>query len=780
MLPLSAMAQIAAAGAAAGAAAAAGEGQGSQNPWIGGFGVVDTHGVNVAAYTLSLGGESGVSLSAVGDAIAYFLATLLWDLYRVWVAVALWIVDWALQFRILDLLAGPSAAIGQALQSTLVRLGVTGLLLAIAYLALLRAVNDGQAARGVVTIVISLLMSALLHSPSLSLSLAPALSGPSGGLSTARDIGVALALQATSAGMDPDAQAQEPLSRAEFDPSAATSPTMARVTRDKLRQQTTARLVDVFVRIPHQLINYGAVVDTNEKCAGVYQEILTTDAGTEEARTKMGECDTAYKQAAEKPAQAAQGALFTGLNGGLLLVSALAFALLLLGACVVALWEGGLTAWHVLKAILPGETRGELWTSFGIICFALIAIIGALFGLGLMTGLVSAVFVGDEAPLSKFVIVGLVQLLAAVSLILTVVQLRRKGELLGQRIAKSLEPHAPQGQRPRVLAPVAALAGQAATTAWATRHLGAGRTARSAAAGAAAGVGATAGASTGSLGGRALRAAGKSVKTGAVVTAKTGVIAAKGTLGAPVYLPRAAGAIKKTIEAKKDQARQGLTKAAAAKDTKVSQARDFAAEYRRGLHTFATPVRAMMGSPEGRQPYGPVSDDGPMTKREPHAAAHPASSLSTPAAASTPVRAGQAAAARARRQPAPTPGPSTTAAQASPAAFGTHAPAGAGAVGPHPAGPARAGAAANARPAPAAPTAPGVNRPAAPNPITTPEHRPAPTAVTPTAVTPTRPPEPTKPTAGASAPSPITTPETWTSRVRAKAPRPRPMTVGRR
>ena len=746
MLPQGAMALI----------AAAGEGQGSQNPWIGGFGVVDTHGLNVSAYTLSLGGESGVSLSAVGDAIAYFLATLLWDLYRVWVAVALWIVDWALQFKILDLLAGPSAAIGQALQSTLVRLGVTGLLLAIAYLALLRAVNDGQAARGVVTIVISLLMSALLHAPSLSL--APALSGPSGGLSTARDIGVALALQATSAGMDPDTQPQDPLPRAEFDPSAATSPTMAQVTRDKLRQQTTARLVDVFVRIPHQLINYGAVIDTNQKCAGIYQEILTADAGTEEARTKMGECDPAYKTAAEKPAQAAQGALFTGLNGGLLLVSALAFALLLLGACVVALWEGGLTAWHVLKAILPGETRGELWASFGIICFALIAIIGALFGLGLMTGLVSAVFVGDEAPLSKFVIVGLVQLLAAVSLILTAVQLRRKGEILGHRIAKSLEPHAPQAQRTRVLAPVAALAGQAATTAWATRHLVAGRTARS---GGEAGAGEAA-ATSGSLGGRALRVAGKSVKTGAAVTTKTGVLAAKGTLGAPVYLPRAAGAIKKTIEAKKDQARQGLTKAAAAKDAKVSQARDFAAEYRRGLRTFATPVRAMMGSSEGRPPYGPVADDGPMTKREPRAGSHPASSLSTqPPATGTPVRAGQAAAARARRQPTSTPGPTT---QTAPA--GSGAAAGAGTVGRQPR-PERAGTAGRARPAPAAPTAAGVARPGVTSPITPPSHRPAPTG-------------PTGPTAAASSPSPITTPESWASRVRAKAPRPRPMTVGRR
>ncbi len=105
------------------------------NPWLSAFDVKDAAvGIATGAYQLSLGGAGGMSMSAMGDAVARLLAQLAWFAYLLLATLGLWIFNWALQLKITGELDPVVAVVDSVLGSVIGRIGIVAALIALAWL----------------------------------------------------------------------------------------------------------------------------------------------------------------------------------------------------------------------------------------------------------------------------------------------------------------------------------------------------------------------------------------------------------------------------------------------------------------------------------------------------------------------------------------------------------------------------------------------------------------------------------------------------------------------
>ena len=204
-------------------------GDGAANSWVSPFQTKDSQGIPMSSYRLSID-EGGVT-----NPKNMFAATFLqfaWELYQIYVGTALWLFDYALQFQMLQTLRGPAAAIAGALQETIGQIGVIPALTVVAFGICAVWIQTGKAASGLAGLFIALLMGSLLTTAAVRPM--EVIAGDSGLIMGSRDLGVGLSSQIVSGG--------------ESDSTDAT----------ELQSRSSAKLVDVFIRTPHQLINYGA------------------------------------------------------------------------------------------------------------------------------------------------------------------------------------------------------------------------------------------------------------------------------------------------------------------------------------------------------------------------------------------------------------------------------------------------------------------------------------------------------------------------------------------
>lgn len=566
------------------------------NPWLSPFAIKDSSGYSVDQYGLSLGGEEGFTLKAIADAVGYILAGLLWDIYRLFVAIGLWLIDWSLRFQVIDIFAGVATKLAAALSSTIAQVGVVGAMMAAAAVYFILSVNRGQLARGLTAFLTSFVMAALVQHPGMSL--VDPLSGPQGALTQSRDLGMAMAVDITTAGQ-----------------------VTGQKNEDVLRQQTVAKIADVVMRTPHQLINYGAVVD--DKCVKTYDEVLKAGAGLEDARTKMAGCDEKYKAASETPLQAATGIFLIGPGGGIILVIGLILAIGLTLVVVLALVEAAGLIWQLLKAILPGDSRSHVFESLAIVGVCLVTIVATIFMLGLLVVTIDAVFADKSTnPIIGFVLLDITLLIAGGYLFMALFKARKRGQKIGRKIAENFSTPSGSSERVAPLQRAAQMATGAAANAVATRGGVGAAVAKAAGAGAGAAAGVQAGeAAAGSAPGRAemLR---QRVGQGVRLSGQVAGVALKSTVGAPVYVPRAVGQAKNMAEARKEALKSKLAAAAARAGEKKDQVQGFTREYRENVVAGVEWTRKVSSSAAerlaGRGPaYGPMTDSGSASMRQP-------------------------------------------------------------------------------------------------------------------------------------------------------------------
>jgi len=359
---------------------------------------VDCRGIPLSAYSLDI--DPG-GLTSPATAVLSLVLSGLWDFYRVAVALSVWMFDLAAGFGWLSWLAGPATVVADALQQLVTELGLVPLALVIAAIIGGIWILRGRWASGIGELLVSGFIAALaigvLANP------VALVAGPDGLLTRTEQLGVEVAAVVSTGGRAGDAD-------------AAT-----------MRAVTSARLVEAFVRAPHQLVNYGAVLPVN--CLGVYDEGLLAgpDAAGPPLREQIGTaCGEQYQAYANDPSslQVASAALVLTF-GGLLVVLMFLISGLVFFATLVVLFEAVKLVIGLVVAIVPGTGRGSLFHSLAEIAMAPFA---------LMVGALLDPVNGVGNPVQTFPVLGLLTIVSAITLL----RWRRGAEAAARRVAERL------------------------------------------------------------------------------------------------------------------------------------------------------------------------------------------------------------------------------------------------------------------------------------------------------------------------------------------------------
>lgn len=561
---------------AASAAYAAG-GKKSSNPFLDAFGVADTHGNSVSKYDLSLGGGSGGLLPGKSDLIDPILQTFVvlgWEIYRILVTVALWFLDIALQYRVLDTLRPAANTVAQGLQTTVLAIGVVPIFLILSFIGMVYWMIQRRSGAGILDFFLSLVAAALLTSALAN----PVnwITGDDGLMAGSRDVGIASAVQITSGGQESSDDA------------------------DALRKQTTGMLADKFIRIPHQLINYGAVIDDDGKCKKTYDKVIKEGPhkDKEDAKKELGKCNSAYEAAADDPGQALTGMIVLSPAGVIVVLLAGLLGLITLSFNLFAMYIGAKTVLDIARAILPTGAKASVLVNVTTLVVLAVASVLLLVIVGAFLVFVEALFAGREAAgmtlIETFVLLDILMLLGIVSLLVFWWKSLRSGKKLGDRMHRAIAPKPVNPSSNEGLRAVGMMGSRGAHLATAAAHrVNGAATAKALGAAAAtpnvAAGGQTAGAPPAARKQALLTRIGKGAAKGSVKAIKIGAMS---TVGAPVYAPRAAAATKAALSTKRTAVATSLQQAKQRAATKVrTKAADASAFGREYVHNLATAGR---------------------------------------------------------------------------------------------------------------------------------------------------------------------------------------------
>ena len=173
-------------------------------------------------------------------------------------------------------IAAPMIAVGDAMQSVVHRIGAVPVLLTVAAVVAVAWMMRGRWATGIFELSMALVIAAL--ATGVFAQPVRMVAGDNG-----------LIVQSQQWGLE--------LSTALADPSAAPGQNP-----EQLRKAQTGLLVDTFVRIPTEMINFGRVLDGG-KCESDYTDVIQAGpyGGESDIRDKVGDCDSALKDYADQP-----------------------------------------------------------------------------------------------------------------------------------------------------------------------------------------------------------------------------------------------------------------------------------------------------------------------------------------------------------------------------------------------------------------------------------------------------------------------------------------------
>lgn len=402
------------------ASAADGSGQLGQTPpalsWIQ---LLDSRGISMWNYELSL------DRGGVTSPDKFFWASITdtcWGAYRSWCALALWFLDWVMSFGWLHVVAAPMIAVGDAMQSLVQRIGAVPALLTIAAGFAVAWMMRGRWATGIFELAMALVIAAL--ATGVFAQPVRMVAGDNGLIVQSQQWGLelsaALADQGATSGQSPE----------------------------QLRKAQTGLLVDSFLRIPTEMINFGRVLDGG-KCEGVYTDVVKAGPyGSESTiRDKVGDCDSALKDYADQPtASMALGSVVFMPASFVILLMSLILAGSVIAAGCYAIYQAVKAIVSLVTGLLPGGSRGSLMLTFAEAAISLVIILFTSVFLGVFLQVIQAMFksaAGDEIP-KTFVIV---DVLLVVGLIIYTRQRKRFKEA-AHRLAELLSKRPGAGVQP--------------------------------------------------------------------------------------------------------------------------------------------------------------------------------------------------------------------------------------------------------------------------------------------------------------------------------------------
>lgn len=310
----------------------------------------DTHGVPIEAYA-TINVNAG-DIWTPWKVIANFVVQLVWMVQYYLTTAIIWLFSFLLSFEWVGWLATPFNALAVWLQSVLSGVGWIPFALTIAALAGGAAILFGKTSAGVWELVVALVMSVLavgaLANPVATLT------ATGGMLENAQEWGGSLAA------------------------AIVVDDTQTSVDVDTMSAAVSSQLVDVFIRVPHQVISYGMVLPDN--CQEPYTAAMTTadpiTGFVSGSYAAFSSCLPDFaKSVSDNPG--ALNIMFAFVNSGgvtTLLIFALAIAALLLVSVFFFLVAAVKSMILVYLAILP-INREPLWRSISDTFMGLISLV---------------------------------------------------------------------------------------------------------------------------------------------------------------------------------------------------------------------------------------------------------------------------------------------------------------------------------------------------------------------------------------------------------------------
>jgi len=585
---------------------------GVSNPWLAFYGPTDSHGLAPWQYELSL---DGGNITNPLKPAALLLASIGWMVYRFWVVAVCWLLNFVLEFRQFELLRGPARAGAQVIENVVARIGIvpslTTLSILISGFLLFRSRYGAAIGEMVTSVAIAALVSTSLAHPMGWVA------SDDGALARARDTGASLTSELLLGGMGMTGNDV--------------------VTAADARKLVQQRVLDTLVRTPHELINYGQVLDKSgsANCVSTYDSTLRNPPAGQDARTPIAAaCGKQAEAAANDPMMALLGVLVVTPSASFFFLLVFVLAIVLFVLTMLVLWEAAKFLIAVIRAILPGSNRAAAFECLATIIVGVFFITLALTSMAILLLVLDGVFsaTSDWSPVVIFILIDILLLSATIAVALLAARVKKHGRKLGHSAASGLSRR--PGTLPRGGGGVIGAAREVALPLLQMRQHAQMRSALGVGGGAAPHGGGVA------TGNRAAGAA-KTVAKGAVGAAKLGLAS---TIGAPVYAPRAAAGAKAALGARKAQL---LTRLHTAGTSAASFGREYAGNLldggRVGLHLGAAAAQVVAGNPAGAAPSLAAAWSGANTvvDRAAGRRAKPPASVkaptATPAAPSPPV-----------------------------------------------------------------------------------------------------------------------------------------------
>jgi len=419
----------------------------------------DSRGISIWDYDLSLD-HGGITNPL--KLIWSVFADIGWHIYTWLVGSAMWLIDFTLSFGWLDPFEGPAESVSNSLADVINRFGALPVLLTLAAAVAAVLMMAGRFATGLYEFFAAATVAALavgvLASP------IDYVTGGDSWLIQARDLGleVGSSLSATPG--------RQPTN----DP-------------DAIRENLSEQLADIFIRAPHQLVNYNAVID-GTKCEAAYDaglqmshaewkpakvngksgyQLVNTETGkpiklppgtsvnelygisgdkvgsravfndVPEQRTIVGNCDQALGDAAANPSfTQVINTLALGVGGIFLVALALALCIGVWAAAIYTLFLAIKALWNLVTGILPGGQRLGLTRTISEVIIALIVVLAAVVFLMAYLQVVTAVFnSADGPPMKRFALLDLLLIAGLIVWLRMRKALKRAAATLAQKMA---------------------------------------------------------------------------------------------------------------------------------------------------------------------------------------------------------------------------------------------------------------------------------------------------------------------------------------------------------
>lgn len=433
--------------------------------WFNWLGATDSYKNAPARYDLRVS-QGGMTdpITAIGA----FLLGWFWDIYRLLVSLMVWAFQFVLEFKFLDVVRVPANTIAQVIQDVTTQLGIVPVVAGIAVLVSGFRLLKGQFAGGmgeiaVTAVVVALLSTALANPVGL-------ITGEDGLLVKARDAGAEFTTKllypdtAGTPSQSIDASDPEAPEHGGTAPSSTTPATGS--PRDAARAAMSSRMLDTFVRTPHQLLNFGTFIDAKKESpnqsadSAITSSVDTSDdgrvypdcfnaynkafggGGSVNDMTKGDTCPKVAKDTLEHPDRSLVGAymvmwaVFWTMLFGLVLLVASAF---LIG---LATFEAAKFVLSLLRSIMPGQGRESVFIGAANIAVASFLAMLTVVAIGVYLITLNAVFNATSGwnPVVVYVFIDFVAVIFIIGSALLFFRSRKRSKELGRRAADAMTP----------------------------------------------------------------------------------------------------------------------------------------------------------------------------------------------------------------------------------------------------------------------------------------------------------------------------------------------------